>query len=107
MKSILNCKTNFGGKHLLKYYSNYRLEIDSREILLDTESFKIQSYFLEEYTNKYKNILHITADEESDKIIFENVFKVLSLENSNSKQIYESLSSTVGINKTNVKNKLN
>jgi thymidylate synthase len=86
---------------------NSRLEIQSQEISLDTESYKIQSYFLEDFTNKYRNIICKLAGEQSEKLIFDNLFKVLSTENSHSKQIYESLYSTVRIQQTNVKININ
>jgi len=71
--------------------------------LVDTESYKIESFFLEEFLKDYKHLLINVDQKEIKKKFDENLYNILCKENSYLTQIYESLSSTVRIQQTNVK----
>jgi hypothetical protein len=77
--------------------------LQSEELLVDTESFKIQSYFLEEFPKDYKHLLINLNQQEIEKNFDENLHRILCKENSYLRQIYESMNSTVRVQQTNVK----
>jgi hypothetical protein len=92
--------------------------------IIDSESFKLQKYFLEDVLANYKEILNdisgvsgnsgnagsvfnqnkINFTEPGNKIIFEKIMKIMSKENFGLKNQSESLNSNIKVVKTNVRN---
>lgn len=80
----------------------FRLHIDSELLLLNAESYKIQSYFLDDFSNDYKHLIKNIQQEENEKYFSRNLLEIVSKENSNLKEIHQSLHSSVRIQNTNV-----